>query len=466
MKPIIENTIPPPRQPDLCGDHETLNRFMAREGVDPLTGAFSGRRPLLPWGNDRPVEEAHMWEEWDSLMCQPRRGKTAVYVHIPFCSTRCLFCGFYRNATRKLGMGDYAAAVADEIAREASLPWVSSSPIQAVYLGGGTPTDLDPDSLSRILLALKTYLPLAPDCEITVEGRIWGFDEAKIEACLAAGANRFSFGVQTFDTDLRQSMGRKHCGEEIWRFLSRLVSSGEAVVVCDLIYGLPGQTMDSWDRDLQAVCELGLDGVDLYAYARIPNSPLIKALEKGRFPVPPAVGEQARMFLRGHDRLRQQGWRQISSAHFARETRERNLYNQMTKAGCHVLPFGSGAGGNVGSHVCQLAPQLARYGELCQEGRKPLERLGALLPDYRAKACITEAMEAGRLDPNWIDAAGCKGFTIKAEPLLAQWERAGLLIRHQELAELTLAGRFWHTNLTLGLQAVVRDCFESVEQKS
>jgi len=434
--------------------------FLAREGEDPLTCAFTSRRPLLPWGRDQRVEEERILEAWGELMSGPRRGRTAVYLHVPFCSTRCLFCGFYRNATRKLGMRDYAEAVCEEIVRDSEHRWVASGPIQSVYLGGGTPTDLDPDSLSRILSTLKKRLPLSADCEITVEGRIWGFDEEKIAACLENGANRFSFGVQSFDTDLRRSMGRKVSGDEARAFLTALLESGNAVVVCDLIYGLPGQSRESWEQDVQTVCELELDGVDLYAYARIPQSPLVTALDKGRFPSPPAVDEQARMFASGHDVLRRHGWRQISSAHFSRETRERNLYNQMTKGGCHVIPFGSGAGGNVDAYACQLAPQLDRYNELCQAGYKPLTHLGKLPASHRPATRITEAIEAGRIDPRWIEASGCPGFAERADPLLTQWERAGLLTRHHELAELTLAGRFWHTNLTLGLQSVVRALLE------
>lgn len=438
---------------------EIYKLHAALETGDPLTGAFPGRRPLMPWGRDKAVEPAQVDAVWHGIMDAERVGPTAAYVHIPFCSTRCLFCGFYLNATRKLAAGDYAGLLVEELEREAERRWVASASIQAVYLGGGTPTDLDASSLSNVLRALWRCLPLAPDCEVTVEGRLWGFDDEKYSACLEAGATRFSFGVQSFDTRLRQELGRKLDGDAARKRLAQLCSRQEATVVADLIYGLPGQAETAWQKDVETAAGLGLDGVDLYCYSRIPGSPLDRAVSKGSFPQPPPVARQAQMFSVGHKILLASGWQQISSAHFSRGDRERNVYNRLTKGGAHVLPYGSGAGGSAGRYSFHLSPQLASYSSITQEGRKPIQHLGLLPESYPTEARITAAIESGVLNPVEIEERGCKDFARASAPLIRQWEKAGLLKWDGHAAILELAGRFWHTNLSSGLHAVARHCF-------
>src|SRR5690606_30018631 len=110
---------------------------------------------------------------WSRLMSveAERRGRLA-YVHVPFCANHCLFCAFYRNAYKPEAVSAYADLVIDEIAREAAAPGVSSQPVQAVYLGGGTPSALSARDLTRVLGTVRQHLPLVPDCEITMEGRI------------------------------------------------------------------------------------------------------------------------------------------------------------------------------------------------------------------------------------------------------------------------------------------------------
>src|SRR5690606_11158364 len=108
----------------------------------------------------------------------------------------------------------FADLVAAEIEHEAAAPVIAGQPVEAVYLGGGTPSALTAEELSRLLRTVRRCLPLAPDCEITVEGRIIHFDPDKVDACLDAGANRFSIGVQSFDTAVRRRQGRRSSNEE------------------------------------------------------------------------------------------------------------------------------------------------------------------------------------------------------------------------------------------------------------
>ena len=437
-----------------------LEPYFARLSDDPLREAYTKRSPVVPWLAYKPVPENDVTTVWEKLCQLPRTGKTVAYVHVPFCRNHCLFCDFYRNATRKGIPQAYVEGVVKEIEREAELPMVSSGPVHAVYLGGGTPTDLSAQELARLIETLRRCLPLAADCEITVEGRATGCSPDKIAACLDAGANRFSFGVQSFDSQVRKSLGRKMDAEELQDFLGSVCAHDRAAVVCDLIFGLPNQTEESWLRDIEIVTRLGLDGVDLYALTMLPASPLAAAVRNGAMPAGAGVGGQGALYAAGVAALENEGWRQLTNAHFARETRERNLYNQLIKSGASCLAYGAGAGGAVGGYSFSVATDLLRYHEAIAEEKKPLGGLYDAGKSRAAKAAVTGGVEVGRLNLTAVDEAGVPGFADTVRPLARQWERAGLVVCQDDTLRLTVAGRFWHTNLTSALHRIA-DAFVS-----
>ncbi|MFP4492922.1 MAG: heme anaerobic degradation radical SAM methyltransferase ChuW/HutW [Puniceicoccaceae bacterium] len=416
--------------------------------------AFPARAPLMPRMGGRRLESGGEEALWRKEAAERRTGKTVAYVHVPFCSNRCLFCNFYRNPTRSPYLDDYGDLVAREIENDAREGAIGSGRIHAVYLGGGTPTDLDARSLAAVLEALRRHLPLANDCEITVEGRIWGFGEDKIEACLDHGANRFSLGIQSFDTALRRAMGRKLDRREVETFFREFTRRDAAAVVCDLIYGLPGQTEESWLRDVEILAGLGLDGADLYCYTKLADSPLARAIESGRMCAEAPVHQQARWFVAAAGFLTRAGWRHISSAHFAATTRERNLYNQLTKAGAQGLAFGAGAAGGTRSYNFVNAPSLEAYAQAVGSGRKPIAFLAAAPATERTRTAITAGIESGRLDLHSLSGFEPAHRDAAAE-LARKWEAGGLLDFDGRVLRLTPAGRFWHTNLTTALLALL-----------
>lgn len=290
------------------------------------------------------MEKSLLAPTWQNVISQsaPSR-KRLVYLHIPFCATHCTFCGFYQNRFEEDRCTRYTNALLREIEMEADSPLHQSAPIHAVYFGGGTPSALAAQDLASIITTLRERLPLAPDCEITIEGRVLNFDDERIDACLDAGANRFSIGIQSFNSKIRKKMARTSDGASAIAFMEGLVRRDRAAVVCDLLFGLPGQDAKLWGKDLAIARDIGLDGVDLYALNLLPNTPLGKAVETGRTSVP-SPAERRDLYLQGCDFMDQAGWRCISNSHWARTTRERNLYNLLIKQGADCLAFGSGAG--------------------------------------------------------------------------------------------------------------------------
>ena len=312
-------------------DERPQDEFFAREGVDPLTHAFDRKLAVHAGFGGRPVLKEHRLHVMDGLLLRPRCGPSAIYVHVPFCESRCLYCGFFNRAYTPEESGRYTDGLLREIELWRGHPAFEQGPVHAVYIGGGTPTALAAPDLQRLLKHLTAALPLANDCEITVEGRIHHFNADKMAACLEGGANRFPIGVQTFDTELRQAMGRMAGRESVMAALDRLSGLDRAVVVIDLIYGFPGQTMAMWRRDIAEFLSLSLDGVDLYQLNVFKGSPLDKAVVRGDMPPAADLPGQARMFAEGVGLLSGARYRRLSMSHWGRTTRERNIYNHLMK---------------------------------------------------------------------------------------------------------------------------------------
>jgi oxygen-independent coproporphyrinogen-3 oxidase len=316
-----------------------------------------------------------------------------------------------------------------------------------VYIGGGTPTALEPRDLERLLNHITTSFPLANDCEITIEGRVHNFNENKIEACLAGGANRFSVGVQTFHTDLRRSMKRMADRETILRFLAGLRDEGRAVVVIDLIYGFPGQTMDMWRRDIEDFLSLNLDGMDLYQLNLFAKSPLAKAIEKGIFPVMADLPYQAKMFAEGVRLMGAARYRRLTVGHWGRTTRERNIYNHLMKGPSECLAYGPGAGGCLNGHYYFVESDYHKWLSSAGMKKKPLSVMIAPYPLEALNKTIAAGFDLGRVNLRRIDREFNGPIEEILTALLDQWQRAGLIDMDDDWLELTVAGQFWHVNL-------------------
>lgn len=421
--------------------------FFAREGVDPLTRAFDRKLAVHAGFDGVKVPEAEREKLFESLLELPRSGKSTVYVHVPFCETHCLYCGFYNRSFKAGESARYVDALLRELAFWRGRPAQEVGPVHALYLGGGTPTALNAPDLRRLLDGLRSFLPLANDCEITVEGRIHNFTPEKMEACLEAGANRFSLGVQTFHTDLRRSMGRLASREQVLDSLRRLRGYDQAAVVVDLIYGFPNQSMDMWLADIRDVLELGLDGVDFYQLNVFGGTPLAKAIERGSLPPAADIPRQAEFFARAVAEMTRARWRRLSISHWGRGSRERNLYNTMVKGPAHCLPFGPGAGGSLHRHFHFIESDYEAWHEAVAEGRKPVRMLMRPKPLANLAKGIAGEMEFGRLDLEAVGKGSGYPTSEILDPLVEQWDRAGLVERDGSWLTLTLAGQFWHVNL-------------------
>lgn len=423
-----------------------LTPYYAQPGEQP----FGARRMAMPWRNHVPLPPEQVPASWQALTQQtlPAR-KRLLYLHIPFCATHCTFCGFYQNKLRDDSTEIYTRYLLKELAMEADSPLHQTAPIHAVYFGGGTPTAMAAKELARVISAIRASLPLAPDCEITVEGRSLDFDDERIDAWLDAGANRFSIGIQTFDSRIRQRMARTSDKQQLIRFLERLCQRDRAAVVCDLMFGLPGQTPETWREDLNIVASLPLDGVDLYALNLLPTTPLAKAAENQRV-VLPDVTARRNFYRRGASFLADAGWHQLSNSHWARTTRERNLYNLLIKQGADCLAMGCGAGGNLNGRAYMMERSLERYYQILDQEQKPIMMMTPASPTGAWQHQLQAGIEVGRLNLPLLTR-----HASALRPLLSQWHQAGLTCDDSTCLRLTDDGRFWANNLMQALQQLI-----------
>lgn len=443
-----------------CSNHDSharkeLKELFASEDGNPLANAFGQKSVAHPFvGGMSPVPPNSIESIWAELVKIPRSGKSTAYIHVPFCENHCLFCGFYQNAWHEQHGTRYATAVIENLRREADLPYQSQSPVHAVYFGGGTPTVLSPKDLARLVQATRQYLPLAADCEITVEGRIYSFSTEKVKAVFDAGANRVSIGVQSFHEQLRQSMGRKVPRKNVIQFLEQLVAYDRATIVIDLIYGLPDQTMAMWEDDVRTAIEIGVDGIDLYSLKLIQGTPLQAAIAKGKFK-PPSLSELGAFYLRGAQLLNEARWETLSTTHWRRTTRERNLYNLEIKSGADCLAYGSGAGGFLGGYSYRIDANVVNYQNSIEAGNNPVAGL-IKQSEYRTLFNLIKAdMEQGRLNLTRLSQELKEHYSLDVDKatglLFEQWQRAGLLTASGGWIDLTTAGRFWQVTMTQNL---------------
>lgn len=418
------------------------------ETDNPLAHAFPRKRVVHAGLNGTvvaPDESQAIWQEIMSKTPQEKGTQTA-YIHIPFCKTKCLYCGFFQNGTDQAVEDQYIDALIKELEAAAVAPRMKDSLIHAVFIGGGTPTSLSPRNMARLLQAIQRCLPLANDYELTLEGRIHDVVPENMEVWFANGVNRVSLGVQSFHTEIRRNVGRLDDQETVLKHLENLCSYNQSANVIDLIYGLPGQDLDIWKEDLDLLMASGVDGCDLYQLNVFDGSDLNKAIQAGRLPAAATTEYQSAMFSFGKNYLAQHGYKRLNICHWSCTNRERSLYNTLARSAAPMFPFGSGAGGHVDGYSTMLHRIIQPYEAYVQMGKKPFMALMKQSPLEPIVEEVQAQFEMGAVNLQTIIA-----FDARLKDLqwvFDLWQKRGLLAFNGIQYELTEAGQFWQVNLT------------------
>lgn len=194
-------------------------------------------------------------------MLQFGMGYESLYVHVPFCAAKCDYCAFYSaGGVAPARRRAYLDRLRVELAAASQ-----AEPVASVFIGGGTPTLLEPAELDELLGLVKDHFPLAPDGEWTVECNPESLDRAKIDLLAGHGVNRVSLGVQSFRPELRGTLGRRGNPGDLPATLAHVRNAGIGRQNLDLIYAIPGQSLGLWREDLVRAADLGVGHVSAYA---------------------------------------------------------------------------------------------------------------------------------------------------------------------------------------------------------
>lgn len=435
---------------------ENFERYCVNESENVIVDAFSKKTAVHAGLMDRFAPKEQTQEVLKNVLNQERNNRTAAYIHVPFCETHCLYCGFYNQPYRKEQSRIYTDVLIQEIKLWKNTTAFKTKPINALYFGGGTPTALEVEDISRLLTYIRNTFPLANDCEITMEGRISNMTRDKVEAYLQGGVNRFSLGVQSFNTDLRRSMGRRSDRDTIIERINMIKEYNQAAVVLDLIYGFPNQTMDIWEDDIKLAQSLEIDGFDCYQLNVFPNTPLGKRIADGSMNPALNVKEKTELFIKSVELMQKALYTRISVNHWQRTTRERNIYNRLARGYASCLSFGAGAGGNINGYSYMILRDYQGYLAAVKNGVKPIMGISIPGENYSMYKEISEYFETGYLDLAYLENKYNLPLTDICSRLLSQWENAGVIKYENNKIILTLAGQFWFVNLSQLLQEYIK----------
>ncbi|MGA7828054.1 MAG: radical SAM family heme chaperone HemW [Geobacteraceae bacterium] len=264
----------------------------------------------------------------------------SLYIHYPFCLRKCRYCAFNSVVDASCSSDEYLAGLLGELALRRGMPERGSSAV-TLYFGGGTPSLLEPGQVERIIDAAAKQYALASDAEITLECNPGTVDGAKLAAFRAAGVNRLSVGVQSFDDDLLELLGRAHTAGETLAAFRYARKAGFDNVGIDLIHSLPGQTLVHWQRELSRACELNPEHLSVYGLSIEEGTPFALLEENGTLFLPDEE-ESADMYEKSAEILTAHGYEQYEIANFSRPG-FRSRHNSGYWKRRPYLGFGAGA---------------------------------------------------------------------------------------------------------------------------
>ncbi|MEO3947870.1 radical SAM family heme chaperone HemW [Gorillibacterium sp. CAU 1737] len=249
-------------------------------------------------------------------MTWPEMTPESVYLHIPFCTNKCHYCDFNSYVLKGQPVMDYLDAMEREMER--TVRAIPPGRIRTFFVGGGTPTVLTPEQMESFLKRVAAYFPdRTEDVEFTMEANPGTVDPDKLAAMKEGGVNRVSFGAQSFDNALLERIGRIHEADDVIRSIENARAAGFENLSIDLMFGLPGQTLEILDRSLDTALSLDLRHYSIYGLKVEENTLFHTLYMRDRLPLP-AEEEEAAMFGRIMERLGAAGYEQYEISNFAK----------------------------------------------------------------------------------------------------------------------------------------------------
>lgn len=405
----------------------------------------------------------------------------AIYIHIPFCRRICYYCGCNSYS---LGNGSLVEPYIDAVKKEIAIVtrYIDKKrPVSQIHFGGGTPNAIDISYLKDILGVIFSEFTLIREPEIAIECDPASLDMDYVDSLIAAGFNRMSFGIQDLDTEVLRGVNRRPPAIAPAELLKHIKSVDPRIGVnFDFIYGLPGQSVESFTETIRTAAGMRPDRLVTFSYAHVPWIKKHQAiLEKKGLP---SAGEKTEMFLSAHDVMTEAGYEPVGLDHFVLPsddlwkaftsgTLHRNFQGYCTRRTTgQVYAFGVTAISQLDEGYSQNIKDIGEYIALTNKGTLPVERGYILTPGQKlVKSVITDLMCNNRVSFSEV-AAAC-GVTPEAvmeeirldRSVLAGLESDGLITFTDDEIRVTGTGSFFIRNVAAALD---RDYHEAVQTYS
>ena len=377
--------------------------------------------------------------------------KLGIYIHIPFCRSKCDYCDFYSLAGREDRMDDYQKALLAHMKETA--PLARGFQVDTVYFGGGTPSYYGEKRLRGLLKAAAKWFDLAKDAEITVECNPDSVDKKMLLALRRAGANRISLGVQSAHPCELQNLHRPHDFAQVLAAVEDARAAKLKNLSLDLIYGLPGQDLAGWQDTVEQVLALEPEHLSCYGLKVEPGTPLDDRVVRGE--KLPDDDLQADMYLWAVDRLAQAGYRQYEVSNFARAGFQ-SRHNLKYWMGRPYIGFGPGAHSDFGGRRYSFVRDLEGYISGVLGGGTIIDQSELIPQRERGSEYLMLRLRTTRGIEEWEYR---REFFMNFDPIeqkLEEYERQGWAERHDRRWNLTAKG-FLVSNQLIGELLTVQE---------
>jgi len=299
-----------------------------------------------------------------------RTNKTplGIYIHVPFCRSKCQYCDFYSLTTKDDNLLDgYLDAICDHIKEAGAL--APNYKVDSIFFGGGTPSFFGADGLATILTAIRRNFDVTGDAEITFEANPDSISDRLLSRLYAEGFNRASLGVQCDNNEILKKLGRPHTYEQATNAYHRIRKAGFRNVSLDLIYGLPGQSLQDWKDTLENVLRLNPEHISCYGLKVEEGTPLYGYQAYANLP---DDDTQADMYAAACEILRDRGFKQYEISNFCRKGLS-SRHNMKYWTGGEYLGFGPSASSDFAGKRFTLVRDLQTYIQGIRDGGEVME---------------------------------------------------------------------------------------------
>ena len=354
-----------------------------------------------------------------------------IYIHVPFCRSKCQYCDFYSVTTRSDDLLDgYIDAMCAHIKEAGAL--APAYKVDTVYFGGGTPSFFGADGMAAILTAVRRAFDVTNDAEITFEANPDSVSDALLRRLRGEGFNRVSLGIQSDDDAMLETLGRPHTYAQAVAAVQRIRKAGFKNLSLDLMYGLPGQTLESWEQTLRRIIQLQPEHISCYGLKLEPGTPLHQFQDHYRMPDDDL---QADMYLAAVENLRIKGYRQYEISNFAKKGNV-SRHNLKYWMGGEYLGFGPDASSDFAGKRFKIIRDLRGYIDGIKRGGQVLEDIQEIPHRERAgEYLMTRLRTTAGINREEYE----KQYLLPFQPIEEYLEKC----REHRLAALSLEER-WH----------------------